>query len=114
MNEPITINRNAVVIIPKQAFFDWANTVFPEDPTDADDYMEYNTYLIAEDSFQGDPEEALENYWEFIFENELFDISTDDEDWPMELTWELFTKFFKFHFSSFVTDLEDNPFYQEG
>lgn len=114
MNEPITINRNAVLIIPKQAFFDWANSVFPEDPTNADDYSEYNTYLIAEESFQGDAEEALENYWEFIFENELFDISTDDGDWPEELTWQLFQKYFKFHFSSVVTDLEDNPFYMEN
>ncbi|PWH86213.1 hypothetical protein [Brumimicrobium oceani] len=114
MNEPITINRNAVLIIPKQAFFDWANSVFPEDPTNATDYSEYNTYLIAEDSFQDNAEEALENYWEFIFENELFDISTDDDDWPKDLTWELFKSFFNFHFSSIVTDLEDNPFYMEN
>jgi len=114
MREPVTINRNAVLIIPKQAFFDWANAVFPEDPTTADNYLEYNTYLIAEERFQGDPKEALDDYWEFIFENELYEISTEDEDWPEELTWELFTAFFNFHFSSVVTDLEDNPFYMDN
>lgn len=114
MREPVMINRNAVLIIPKQPFFDWANAVFPEDPTTADHYSEYNTYLIAEESFQGNAKEALDGYWEYIFESELFDISTEDKDWPEELTWELFTTFFNVHFSSVVTDLEDNPFYLDN
>nr|WP_299206121.1 hypothetical protein [uncultured Brumimicrobium sp.] len=108
------INRNAVVIIPKQAFFDWANMVFPDDPTNPDDYLDYNTYLIPAESDIEDPEEALADFWEFIFENELFDISTDDSDWPEFLTWDLFKQFFKWHFSSIVTDLVENPFYSEN
>jgi hypothetical protein len=114
MKEPITINRNAVLIIPKQGYYDWANAVFPEDPIDEEDFTEFNTYLISENSSLEDSKEALDNFWEFIFENELFEISTEDEDWPEELTWELFTQFFKFHFSSIVVDLDINPFYVES
>lgn len=114
MKEQVAINRNAVLIIPRKAYYDWANSVFPEDPISEDDFYDYNTYLINEDSLLEGPEEALENYWESIFENELFEISTEDEDWPKELTWDLFNEFFKCHFSSLVVDLEDNPFYLEN
>jgi hypothetical protein len=114
MKESTVINRNAVLIIPKKAYYDWANSVFPEDPIDEDDFFEYNTYLISENSLTEGPEEALADYWEYIFENELFEISTEDEDWPVELTWKLFNEFFNCHFSSIVTDLEVNPFYMEN
>lgn len=114
MKEPVTLNRNSVLIIPKKAYYDWANSVFPEDPIDEDDFSDYNTYLIEEDSLMDGPEEALENFWEYIFENELFEISTEDEDWPVELTWELFNEFFNCHFSALITDLVANPFYNEN
>jgi|SRR5690554_897358 len=114
MKEQISINRNAVLIIPKQAYYDWANSVFPEDPINEGDFFEYNTYLIREESLVEGLMEALSDYWVSIFENELFEISTDDEDWPEEITWELFCEFFTCHFSSLVVDLEDNPFYSEN
>lgn len=113
MSHPATINRSVVMVIPKQAYYNWANTVFPDDPIKTDSFNEHNAYLLNDELLFDEPKKALKNYWEFIFENELFGICTDDSTWPQKLTWQLFTEWFTCHFSSVVLDLENKPLYLE-
>ena len=115
MNELHTINRGSVIIIPKQPFYDWANNVFPEDDLimSAEKTEEHNSYLLQEHQLYKDPKRALKNYWEFIFQDQLLGICTDDSRWPTKITWKLFTEWFDFYFSSMVIDLEDGSIERE-
>lgn len=115
MTEPTIINRGLVIIIPKQPFYDWANQVFPEDDLimSPETTVEHNSYLLKGEMLFDDAKKALKNYWEFIFEDQLFGICTDDTAWPEKLTWKLFTEWFSFHFSSLVIDLENGGILKE-
>ena len=115
MIAPHTINRGLVIIIPKQPFYDWENAVFPEDDfkTRTVTAVEHTSYLLEEYQLYDDPQKALSNYWKFIFEDQLFGICTDDNEWPKKLTWKLFTEWFEFHFSSMVIDLENGMIVKE-
>ncbi|MGM0636371.1 MAG: hypothetical protein ACQESK_09920 [Bacteroidota bacterium] len=106
--EPQTINRTVVMIIPKPKFYAWEKEVFPNAPTTAD-RDEYSSYLIEDEVFPDEPKKALKNHWEFIFENELFSICTDEDAWPKQRTWKSFTDYFEVKFSTLVFDLLDQP-----
>ena len=116
MNEPNTINRGSVIIIPKQPFYDWANNVFPEDNfvMSAETMKEYKSYLLDEYILEEEKEKKmLEDYWEFIFKDQLFGACMDEMKWPDSVSWKLFTEWFDFHFSSMVIDLEDGSIERE-
>jgi len=114
MKNPATINRSVVLVVPLKPFFEWENSVFPESPLKEDDLHEHNSYLLSDELIFSDPKVALKKHWKFIFENELFDICTDDSAWPQKLTWNLFNQWFKCYFSSIVIDLETKPLYLES
>ena len=115
MIAPHTINRGLVIIIPKQPAYDWENKVFPEDELirNIEDAVEHNSYLLEEYQVYDDPKKALKKYWKFIFEDHLFGICLDENEWPKKLTWKLFTEWFEFHFSSMVIDLEKGGIVKE-
>jgi len=115
MTDPHIIDRSLVIIIPKQAFYDWANQVFPEDRMDMspEKTEEHNSYLLKNELMYDDPKKALKNYWEFIFEDQLFGICTDDRLWPETISWKLFTEWFSFYFSAIVVDLEQGEIFKE-
>jgi hypothetical protein len=110
MNDPHTINRGLVIIIPKKPFYDWENEVFPDDSTkmSTQTIIEHNSYLLKSNILYDNPKKALKNYWEFIFEDQLIGVCTDEETWPLKISWKLFTAWFDFHFSSIVIDLENS------
>jgi len=108
-----TINRTIVLIKGKKPFYDWSNAVFPNaQPLDLASVKDYNSYLIEDEAFNGDPKISLEAHWEDIFKNELFGICTNPEKWPT-LSWSLFTKWFTLQFSSMVHDLVEDDLYSE-
>jgi len=111
--EPM-INRSVVLVVGKKPYYDWSNAIFPDsEPTTMESINEHNSYLIEDDMLFDNPKVALKKYWKTMFENELFDMSTDPEDWP-ELSWSLFTKWFDVHFSSLVRDLSDDELHLMG
>lgn len=109
----MTIDRAVVMLIPKKPFFDWANYVFPDSPMSPEDFDEYSSYLIDDDIIPQEPQVALAEIWEWLFEDQLFGICTDDSTWPHELSWDLFTEWFELKFSSVVYDLIDAPITKE-
>lgn len=102
------IDRIAIIVKPKKPFFDWLNSVFPEDEpiTTKDDN---NVYLLRE---MVDNEAVLKwvkkNY-DKIFINELNDWYTDEEGWPKNRTYKMFAEWFDIEICSMVLDLEDFP-----
>lgn len=113
MNSYPTINRNLLLVIPKQPFYDWSNSLFPDlPPTNASQIREHNSYLLEDELFLDDSKSELKNYWKPIFLNELYGQCTDASTFP-KISWQLFTQWFDFYKSSIITDLTDAPLYTE-
>jgi hypothetical protein len=103
-----SIDRNAIIVRPKKPFYNWLNSVFPEDkPTSSKD--ENNIYLVREmDNNEAVLKWIRKNY-EKIFINELNDWYTDEEGWPDNRTYKMFVEWFDIEICSMILDLEDFP-----
>ena len=110
---PPMVNRAVVLVIPKQPFYDWDKTVFPDTALMEVNRDEYNSYLIKDSILPFEPQKALKNDWQWIFENELFGICTDESTWPEKRTWKLFNEWFELKFSTVILDLVDQPILKE-
>ena len=104
-----SVNRGLVTIIPKQPYYDWANQVDSEDNLimTIENRIDHCSYFLKEYGLNEDPNKALKKNWKLIFMDELLRVSFDHSEWPPKLTWKLFAKWFDFHFSSRVIDLDD-------
>ncbi len=98
------INRGYVSVIPKQPFYDWANTVFKDDAPMGQD-QEATAYAISDDFGVKDLAEVVKRHYELIFEMELWGICTDPDEWPTNRDWALFNAWFSYHVGSMIWDL---------
>jgi hypothetical protein len=102
-----TINRDVLILFPKQPLFDWANSVFPKDKMDCPKLMEHdqgNIYLIPETNCPDDAIKYLKKNFKQFFEQQLFEWCIDEETWPEKLTWKLFEEWFHYSVQSMVMD----------
>jgi len=107
-----TINRDALIIIPKQPLLDWVNYIYPEAPVTLESLGKHdhgNVYLIPETDHPDDALNYLRENLELYFETELFDWCTDDKLWPKPLTWDLFERWFDYSIQSVVVDMAKGP-----
>ncbi len=103
--EITTINRGFISILPKQPYYDWANTVFKDNsPMSAAD-KEATAYTISDDFAVKDLAVVVKRYCQLIFEEELFGVCTDPEEWPAKRTWKMFNEWFIYHVGSIIWDL---------
>lgn len=100
-----SINRNAIVIKALKPFFDWVNSIYPQNPIAKTE--ENNIYLIREKDSNEEIERWLKRNFDEIFQNELNDWHTDDKDWPQKRTFTLFKQWFDYEIHSMVLDLEE-------
>lgn len=98
------LNRGFLSVAPKQAFWNWANTINSEVQFSEEDNIEPTVYLITEDFFDIEP--ILEQHFKKIFKNELFAITEEEDLWPTERTIDVFLEWFDFNIGSMVFDLE--------
>lgn len=99
------INRNAIVVTPKQPLFDWVNTIYPESPVEA--VHEGTVYLIREKDSNKQIERWLQRNFDNIFQNELNNWHTRETDWPPNRTYKQFKNWFHFEIHSVILDLEE-------
>jgi hypothetical protein len=104
-----TVNRGSIIVVPKQPFYDWANSLDPEHKMSPDDNAENCCYLIRDDHESDDIEKVVRKYYKEIFENELFGMWTDESAWPQNRTFKLFKEWFSFYSGSLTFDLLDKP-----
>lgn len=101
----------AILVRPRQPFIDWMNKVYPEDNFELKDFAAYNTYLVADDDIAIEEEEleqlVFENYKE-IFETELNSAIIETDEWPEEVSFELFKDWFEYLVSAQVFNLNQN------
>lgn len=103
-----SINRNAILVKPKEPFFTWQNQVFPdEEPIHELD--ENNIYLIREMDSNETIKKWLKNNFDDVFTNELNDWSADKVTWPKNRNYKMFTDWFTIEIHSMVLDLEEFP-----
>jgi hypothetical protein len=102
------IDRNAIVVRPKEPFFDWLNSVINErKPITNND--ENNIYLIHEMDSNEAVLKWIKRNFDKIFINELNDWYTDEEKWPNSRTYKMFSEWFEVEICSVILDLEDYP-----
>ncbi|MEI6091434.1 MAG: hypothetical protein WCR42_13350 [bacterium] len=99
------INRCAIVVKQKQPFLDWINNIYPESPLEKPE--EGNIYLVREKDFIEEIEKWLKRHFDEIFQNELNDWHTDQNDWPQKRTFKIFTEWFDYEIHTMILDIED-------
>jgi hypothetical protein len=103
-----TINRNAIIVKPRQAFWDWLNSVYPDEEK-IEEVDENNIYLIKEMNSNEDIRKWIKRNFDRIFINELNDWVSEEEYWPKNRTQKLFTEWFDIEVHSMVLDIEESP-----
>lgn len=106
------INRDAVIIFPKQPLMDWVNTIFTDDKIECPKLMahdEANVYLIPETDCPEDALKEVKANFELFFTEELNHWCVDDSLWPKKLTWKMFNDWFHYSVQSMVFDVLEEP-----
>lgn len=102
-----SVNRDALIMFPKQALYDWINSVFPEEPVECPRVLEHdsgNVYLLDERDHHSEALSYLEQNFATYFEYELLDWCMDEKLWPKNRTWELFNTWFHISIQTIVLD----------
>ena len=99
-----SINRVAIVIRPKQAFFEWARTLDGEQLENLEVWV--SVYLI-ETTEDEDPLRTLQRQFKSIFEEQLESWHRIEADWPSPRPFTLFETWFDAEVSDMVFDLSN-------
>ena len=106
------INRDILILFPKQPLLDWANRVMPDHKMECPTFFahdEANTYLIPETDSPEDALTELKVNFKLFFEEELFHWCVDENLWPEKLTWKMFEEWFHYSIQSMIVDVLDEP-----
>jgi len=101
-----SIDRNAIIVRPKKPFFDWINSVIPDNEP-VSDKEENNIYLIRAMDSNDMVYNWIKRNFDNLFVNELNDWYTDEKKWPENRTFKMFSDWFNIDVCSMVPDLEE-------
>ena len=102
-----------LIIRPKQPFIDWVNEQCKNEgfPTIAienyNDECGPHTYLIPDFEELSKANRWLKKHYLILFEEELAGWTTDENDWPEDLSFKVFTQWFDFEFNLMIFDLRN-------
>jgi len=104
-----TLNRTVAVLVPKQPFMEWLNTVDPDDQTlTIEDLRNDNeVFLIPQFSDHTKSVKWLEARWDFLFEHMLMGWVADETMWPQGRNLAMFRDWFAIETHSMVWDLSE-------
>ena len=106
------INRDLLVITPKQACVDWANALGEEFELQMEDMSGHDaasSFLIPEFEDETEALEWMEEGAEGWFSLLLIEWTDDKTKWPGDLSWENLNNFFFVNYQSMVMDLVNEP-----
>lgn len=117
--EDASLNRNAIILLPKQPALDWIMRVGPQpmpDFTLEDLRQEQDVYLLSEGKVNT-PEQAEQ--WALrrfspLFSSFLQDWFTDETMWPKRRTRKMFQEWFEVQYHSTIWDLSTDPLEHES
>jgi len=112
-----TLNRAAVILLPKQPALDWIRGVESTQPKLTLDELrkEPDVFLIPQKQieFLEDAERWIYRRWQLFFETFLGDWYTDESMWPQQRTLKLFKEWFEIQFHPMIWDLCEDPIVRE-
>jgi hypothetical protein len=99
--------RTALTVTRRQPYIEWARAVEDDghDLTGALGEMPRTVYLAPESDARPDPVKLLDEFWEYIFDEELAAWMEDEASWPTSRTRDLFDEWFAVEFTDSVFDL---------
>ena len=104
-----TVNRNLVVLVPKEPFLQWVMDVdaASQDWTLEQLREEPDAFLIPESVAESvqDARRWVERRWQMFLEHALFDWYTDESLWPKNRSLKMFREWFDIQYYSMVWDL---------
>jgi hypothetical protein len=109
------INRNLIIVRPKQPYVDWINAPPDQDPPVSLAYIQRDchTYLIPEMVNEDEALEFVQALKREIFEIELNSWCRDPNIWPKNRTPAMFDEWFELEFHSMIFDLHWKPIRKE-
>ena len=104
-----TLNRTVAVLVPKQPFMEWLNTVDPDDQTlTIEDLRNDNeVFLIPQFSDHAKSVKWIEARWDFLFEHMLMGWVADETLWPLGRNLAMFRDWFEIETHSMAWDLSE-------
>jgi hypothetical protein len=108
------VNRGLVIATAKEPFREWLRSL--PDPSDVslEEINEDRTaYLIPEFEDDDQRDRILRKFFISIFEDQLADWWTKEEDWPQKRDLRTFRKWFDIQFHAVVEDLVDGVLFDE-
>jgi hypothetical protein len=100
-----SINRVAIVVRPKPAFFEWARTL---DCAKIDSPVNWTSVYLVDASDDEAPEKTLQRHFKQVFEEQLESWHTRNADWPSPRTFAMFQEWFDAEIGDLVLDLSDD------
>lgn len=106
------LNRSAIILIPKQPYADWANSLDDDGPrfeiSEAND--ELTVFLGPDLDFVDEIDAFVTKHFDFFFEHWLSGWSTDPAQWPQRRTRRMFREWFDVRIHTMVEDVVDAPY----
>lgn len=107
------INRDAMILYPRQALYDWANDIFEEDM----DYGKINPYehdtgtifLIEELDSPEDFDSWINSNYKYFFAEMLEHWTPANELWPETISYTMFQEWFHVVYHSMIADSKEVP-----
>lgn len=106
-----SVNRVAIVVRPKPAFFDWARSL--EGDSLGNPEIWCSAYLVDETD-EGDLLTIVNRHFHDVFVEQLGSWITDDTLWPSPRTFEMFQEWFEAVVADMVLDLSENAITHDG
>jgi len=102
------IHRAAVVIKPKQPFFDWLKSIDPDDDfSDLKDVTD--VYLIPDFDSDDQAEIWLKKNYDHIFCDQMNHWYTDEDLWSLNRTFKKFKDWFDYSLHTMIWDTIEGP-----
>ena len=111
-----TINRDVLILKPKQALFNWVQEVFEDELIEEGHpfaHDESNVYLIPEFNHYEESLEYLKKNYKLYMTEELEGWVLDEDKWPKDFSWKRFQEFFHISIQSMVYDTLKEPLLKE-
>ena len=109
------IDRTVAIVHPKQPFLEWLNSISDVEHAHTIEQAgrECLTFLMPRYVTQDDAEEALKHLYEGILTVQLSMGCTDETRWPVDMSYDMFRRWFDVEFHSMVIDPFENPIQKE-
>ncbi len=106
--QPDSILRAAILITPKQPFFDWINSIEPLDRMD-DEMYEGELHLVPDYETKEEILRWLKKHYDLIFTEMLNGWYIDEDLWPQKRSFKMFGEWFQYSLHPMVWDWVAGP-----